>query len=241
MGTILHMLTTLIFVVHIATGTVGLVSGSIALFVRKGGRLHRLTGNVFFLSMAAMTATAFYLAIVMPNQLVNTFISVFALYLVTTGWVTVRRMPGTSGVAEKIGLAVAVILFAPFAILSFQLAAGLPPLIASAVPFKGPVTIAIYVFTIILASAVFGDVRVVLSRRIVGVERIARHLWRMCLGVGLAAGSGFTNGIARLLPGPYHVPLILFLPQFIPVVFMLFWLVRIRVSNRPLADVGSSG
>jgi len=35
---------------------------------------------------------------------------------------------------------------------------------------------------------------------IVGATRIARHLWRMCLGLTLAAGSAFTMG-ARFVPG----------------------------------------
>lgn len=105
----------------------------------------------------------------------------------------------------------ALCLCVPFAILTFQLATGLPPLFTSAVPFKGPVLIAIYAFTTVLATAVIGDARVVLAGGLSGVRRISRHLWRMCLGLSLAAGSGFTNGFARLLPGPYHVPTSFFL------------------------------
>lgn len=44
----------------------------------------------------------------------------------------------------------------------------------------------------------------------------------------MAFGSGFTNGFARLLPGPYHVPAAFFLPQFIPLALMVFWLIRVR-------------
>ncbi len=234
---VLHGLTTLAFAVHIAGGFAALTSGTVALFVRKGSRPHRISGNVFFVSMIVMALTALYLAVVMLNQLVNVNISIFALYLVTTGWMTVQRKPGAVGVVEWAALIVALALFVPFAILSFQLAAGLPPLVSSAVPFKGPVTIAIYGFTLVLASALVGDARVVLTGKVVGVERIARHLWRMCLGVTLAAGSGFTNGLARLLPGPYHVPTAFFLPQFIPVLVMLIWLVRIRFSKRVMAAV----
>jgi hypothetical protein len=46
--------------------------------------------------------------------------------------------------------------------------------------------------------------------------RIARHLWRICLALTLATGAAFTNGFARLLPGLYHMPPVLFLPQFLP-------------------------
>jgi hypothetical protein len=62
----------------------------------------------------------------------------------------------------------AVILCAPFAILSFQLATGMTPLFQSAVPFKGPVLIAIYGFTTVLAIAAVADARVVLAGGISG-------------------------------------------------------------------------
>ena len=163
-----------------------------------------------------------------PDQIVNVFISLFALYLISTAWLTVRRKDGTIGHPEKVALVVGLCLCAPFAILSFQLATGLTPMFTTAVPFEGPVLIAIYGFTCVLAIAAIGDARLVFAGGISGVSRISRHLWRMCLGLTLAAGSGFTNGLARLLPGPYHVPTAFFLPQFIPLGLLVFWLIRVR-------------
>jgi uncharacterized membrane protein len=228
---LLHATTLAVFALHIGAGTVGLVSGTVAAFARKGDHLHRTAGNVFFGSMLVMAVTAGYLAVVMPNQLVNVFIATFTLYLITTAWLTARRKEGAIGVAEKIALLVGVILCAPFVILSFQLATGLPPLVKSAIPFKGPVLIAIYSFTTVLMIAALSDTKVVFSGGISGVPRIARHLWRMCLGLTLAAGSAFTNGAARLLPGPYHVPLAFFLPQFLPLLLLIFWMIRVRFTG----------
>jgi len=175
-----------------------------------------------------MSVLAIYLAVAEPDQLTNVFIGAFAIYLISTGWMAVRRRPGTGGQFEKIALAIALCLCAPFAILSFQLLVGLPPLFESAVPFKGPVLVAIYSFTSILIVAVIGDARLVRAGALSGVPRLSRHLWRMCLGLALAAGSGFTNGFARLLPGPYHVPTVFFLPQFLPLGLLLFWMIRVR-------------
>jgi hypothetical protein len=59
----------------------------------------------------------------------------------------------------------------------------------------------------------------------------ATVLWRMCLGLTLAAGSAFTNGFAWLLPGPYHVPGVFFLPQFIPLLLLIFWMIRVRLTG----------
>ena len=50
----------------------------------------------------------------------------------------------------------------------------------------------------------------------------------MCFGLTLALGSAFTNGFARLLPGPYHVPPAFFLPQLLMLGVLLYWVVRVR-------------
>jgi uncharacterized membrane protein len=228
---ILHPLTLLAFVLHIGGGAIGLVSGTVAVIARKGGRLHRQAGTMFVIAMVVMAVFGCYLGFVMPDQRVNVFISIFTLYLILTAWLAIKRRGGVIGLSEKIALLVGVCLCAPFAILSFQLALGFTPLFQSAVPFKGPVLIAIYSFTAVLALAAIGDARVVLAGGISGVSRISRHLWRMCLGLTLAAGSGFTNGFARLLPGPYHVPLAFFLPQFIPLGLLVFWMIRVRTTG----------
>ncbi len=228
---LLHDVTILAFVFHVGGGFIGLASGAVAAFARKGGYLHRKAGTVFVASMLVMATFAAYLAVAVPDQIVNLFIGTFAFYLVATAWMTVRRPEGTIGLSEKIALFVALCLCAPFAILTFQLATGLAPLFKSAVPFKGPVLIAIYGFTSVLAIAVTGDARVVLAGGVSGAPRIARHLWRMCLGLTLATGSAFTNGFARLLPGPYHVPAIFFFPQFLPLGLLIFWIIRVRFTG----------
>ena len=227
---LLHQMTTAAYVVHVGGGTIGLVSGTVAAFARKGGRLHRVAGNLFFASMLVVAAFAAYLGVVVPDQ-VNIFIAIFTAYLVATAWLTVRRKEGSIGLAEKFALFVALILCAPFAILSFQLATGLPPFLKSTVAFKGPVLIAIYSFTAVLAIAVIGDAKVVLAGGIAGAPRIARHLWRMCLGLTLAAGSAFTNGLPRLLPGPMHVTTVFFLPQLVPLGLLIFWMIRVRFTG----------
>jgi hypothetical protein len=228
----LHLVTILAFVVHVSGGTIGLVSGTIAVFARKGGRLHRTAGTVFLVSMLVMAAFAAWLAVAMPGQLVNLFIAAFTAYLVVTAWLTVRRREGTGGLGEKIALLVAVVLCAPFAVLSFQLATGQTPYLKTAIPFEGPVLIAIYSFTAVLVIAALGDARLVLVGGITGVARIARHLWRMCLGLMLAAGSAFTNGVPRLLPASVHVPLaLLFVPQLLVLGLLIFWMIRVRLTG----------
>jgi uncharacterized membrane protein len=228
---VLQIVTALAFALHIGGGAVALAAGTVAAIVRKGGRLHRLAGDVFFGAMLVVATFAAYLAVAIPGQMVNLFISAFATYLVATAWMTVRRRAGAIGLGEKIALGVAACLSAPFAILSFQLATGLPPLFKTAVPFEGAVLIAIYAITAVMLTMTIADAKVVLAGGIAGAPRIARHLWRMCLGLTLAAGSAFTNGFARLLPGPYHAPLVFFLPQFLPLGLLVFWMIRVRLTG----------
>ena len=124
----LHGVTTLAFIIHIGGGIIGLVSGTVAVFARKGGYLHRKAGTVFVVAMLIMACFAGYLAVAVPDQIVNLFISTFTVYLLATAWITVRRREGATGLFEKIALFVAVCLCAPLRSLAIQLAAGLTPM-----------------------------------------------------------------------------------------------------------------
>jgi len=71
----------------------------------------------------------------------------------------------------------------------------------------------------------------VLGGGLSGARRIARHLWRMCLGLTLALGSFFTNALPRLLPPPMHITPIVFVPQLLLLCFLFFWLIRVRFTG----------
>jgi len=220
-------LMSIVFALHILGGAVAMVAGLVALCVRKGGRLHRKAGDVFVVAMLVMAVFAAILGFMRPGQIINVFIAGFTLYLVTTAWLTAHRGNAVAGAPEKVSLAVALMLCAPFALLIFQIVTGVT-LFESAFAIRGAILIALCVFATIIAIAAIGDARVVLNRGISGTPRVARHLWRMCFGLTLALGSAFTNGFARLLPGPYHVPPVFFLPQLLMLVVLLYWVVRVR-------------
>jgi hypothetical protein len=231
MTSLFHDATMLAYVLHIGGGTIGLFSGAIAAFARKGGKLHRNAGNIFTASMLVMASFALYLAVVIPGQIPNLFGGTFAGYLVVTAWLTVWRKPGTIGFAEKVAFAVVLCLLLFFGVLSFFLVTGLPLPFKSATAIKGPVLIAMYSITLVLAIAAVSDVKMMLAGGISGAPRIARHLWRMCTGLLLATGSAFTNGLPRLLPGHVHVGTIFFLPQLVPFGLLVFWMVRVRLTG----------
>jgi hypothetical protein len=235
--------TRLAFIPHVAGGVVGLLSGIVAMTARKGGPIHRVAGNTFFGSMLVMAAFAVLLGFIIPGELINVFIGVFVAYLVATAWVTIRRPGGVVGVAEKVGLAAALVICAPFVLLSLQLILGLPAFFHSALSFKGPLLIAIYLFTLVLVIAAGGDLVVVLSGGLSGASRIARHLWRMCVALTLATGSALSNGLPRLLPAGYQLPGWTLSLQFVWVALLFYWMARVRltgVSRRRTARVAST-
>jgi len=225
-------LTKLAITLHVIAGTIALFAGIVAVSSRKGSHAHRVAGTVFFVSMLVMAVFADYLAIAIPEQIPNFFIGTFTIYLVATAWMTVQRKERSVGISEKIALFVVLCLCVPFAILCFQLTTGLEPSFKSAVPIEGPVRVALYSFTFLVAMAAIGDARLVRAGGVTGRRRIGRHLWRMCLGLALAAGSAFTNGLPRLLPNTVHVPLIfLFIPQLSSLVLLIFWMLRVRFTG----------
>jgi uncharacterized membrane protein len=89
--------------VHVTAGAFSLVSGAGALFARKGEALHRLSGNVFFVSMIVMTVAAFIAAIA-NQQAINISASTVTFYMITTSWVAATRKDGEIGQFETFAL-----------------------------------------------------------------------------------------------------------------------------------------
>ena len=77
-------------------------------------------------------------------------------------------------------------------------------------------------------TAVFaaGDLRLILRGGISGARRIARHLWRMCYAVFVAAGSLFL-GQMQVFPEFIQETNVLFVLPFAPLVLMIFWMKKL--------------
>ena len=80
----------------------------------------------------------------------------------------------------------------------------------------------------LLAAA--GDIRMLVRGGISGTQRLVRHLWRMCFGLFIATGSFFL-GQQQVFPAFLRKTNILFIPAILPLVLMIFWLVRVRFAN----------
>jgi len=74
-----------LLILHFLAGTVGSLSGTFAIAVRKGNRLHRASGNVLTVAMLTLASSAFCLAI-MKSQHGNIIGSTITFYRIATAW-----------------------------------------------------------------------------------------------------------------------------------------------------------
>jgi hypothetical protein len=209
--------------VHIAGGAVGLLSGFLALVLRKGSQRHRVVGRVFAVSMMCMGGAAAWLAF-MKSQPSNVLGGTLTLYFVATAWVTVRRRAGETSKFDWIALLVPLAVGAVLVINGIQA-------LDSPTGSKYGVPAGMHFFLGAIAlSAAAGDVRMLLRGGVFGTSRIARHLWRMCFGLWIAAGSVF---LARqqLFPAFLRNTGALYFLTALPLLMMIFWLVRIRFTR----------
>jgi hypothetical protein len=214
---------------HIGGAATSLVSGTVAVFARKGAPLHRAAGHVFFVAMLTMSAAAAVTAPFLPERLTGMG-GVFAFYMTATAWAAVRRPPGVTGTAE-VGLFImaagAVVAYAWLA----QVGASSP---RGLVDGEQPYAMAI-AFGLVTAFAAGLDLRVILRGGLSGAARISRHLWRMCLALFMVWGS--FAGQPKAQPEALRGEPAMFLPALGCLALMIFWLIRTRLPPRRRAAV----
>ena len=229
-------------ILHITAGSLALISGYIALYAAKGARVHRGSGTVFVYAMLAMSVFGMAIAAgrgVAPA--INIPAGLLCSYLVVTGLTTFRsvdaatRWLNAGALLVAMGVSLSSLTFGVQAVANGGMRNGMP-----AFPF--------FMFGIVALLGWAGDLRMIRSGvppR--GSARIARHLWRMCFALFIAAMSFFI-GQADEFPEPLRIPLLLAIPVLAPVVSMAYWLWRVRsrppvggrVFARPPAGAGTA-
>ena len=212
------------YAVHILAGCLALVFGYVALFAAKGAAVHRRSGMLFVLAMLTVGIVGMLIAIVRDvAPAVNIPAGTLAVYMVITALRTVRPVAADSRwldlglLAMVLAVGVASMTFAFEAIANGGMRNGMPSF-----PF--------FLFGIVGLMAAAGDVRVVRSGALQGAARLARHLWRMCFALFLAALSFFI-GQAHVFPKPIRIVPLLALPVLAVLATMFYWLWRIRIRR----------
>ncbi len=213
-------------VLHVTGGTFALVSGATAMLAEKGAGLHRMSGSVFFIAMAAMCAASVPVAVV-RDQPLNIAAASFTLYLIATAWVAARRADGEAGWFE---------IVAP--ILGGAVAAGA---YAASLHQKEAASF-LYGFASLAVFAALLDVTVIVRRGLSGAQRIARHLWRMSFAMLIATASFFI-GQPRFVPAVMREANLHFVPVVAVMVLLFFWLARVLFTKwykKPEGQVAQS-
>jgi hypothetical protein len=214
----------MLLTIHIAAGGLALILGAVALLVKKGGTIHRRSGLLFVCAMLVMGITAAMLG--------NVGGGLMTVYFVVTALTTVRPVsPWTRGV--NVAALLFAVGFAFVTVLAGVEAFNSPGGSRNGVPFP-----MFFFLATVTALAAMGDVRILRFGMPRGGPRLARHLWRMCFALFIAAGSFFSirERVAKILPEPFTSGPMRVLPILLVFGAMFYWLWRVR-SRRPLPVV----
>jgi len=207
-----------LLILHILGGSIGLLSGTVAMAVQKGSRLHRAAGNVFTIAMLTLASSGLYLAI-LKSQRGNIIGSIVTFYLIATAWLAGRR--AVTGALDRAALLVG--MGGAVAVLTL----GVQTLHN---PDKNAPAGMCFFFGAVLLLAAAGDIRMLVRGGISGRQRITRHLWRMCFGLFIATGSFFL-GQQQVFPAFLRGSVLLTVLALLPFPLMIYWLIRVRFSK----------
>jgi len=213
--------------IHIAAGGLAIVLGAVALIVKKGGTIHRRSGLLFVYAMLVMGTTASVMGFLKSPTDPNVRAGFMVAYFVITALTTVRSVTPWSGRMNVVALTIALVL-ASFGIVGGVRIFNLPGRTYNGIPFFAPLIIGA-----VLTLAAIGDVRIMRSGMPQGGRRLARHLWRMCFALFIAAGSFFSirSRVAKVLPEPLTTGPMRSLPIVLLFGAMSYWLWRVRARR----------
>jgi hypothetical protein len=209
--------------IHIAAGGFAIVLGAVALSAKKGGTIHRRSGLLFVYAMLVMGITGAILGL-RSGTIGNVFGGLGTAYFVATALTTVRppspwiRGINVAGLTVAVGLAL------------FHIVAGLEAVTSPTGWRHGAPFQMLFFLAAIMMLAAIGDVRIRRFGMPRGRPRLARHLWRMCFALFIAAGSFFSirARVATILPEPFTTGPARALPILLVFAAMFYWLWRLR-------------
>jgi hypothetical protein len=218
--------------VHIVAGGLAIIFGGVALVASKGATLHRRSGLLFVYAILTMGISGAILALRQSLTNPNVLGGFLSAYFVVTALITVRPV---SAWTRRLNLAALLVVIA---LTLFEIGLGFKALASpngtlNGVPFFMP-----FFLATITTLAAAGDIRMMMrSGTFRAAPRLARHLWRMCFALFIAAGSFFSirERVAKVLPEPFTTPAMRALPVELVFVAMFYWLWRVR-TRRMLAQ-----
>lgn len=225
------IIVTITTVAHIASGAIAVLMGAIAFAVRKGATSHVNAGRVFTAAMSLSSLLGATLGLIKFETFYITFhAGVLGMTLVVSGWLLARVR---NGHRSTLFVAIGCVNFLNTAGL---VAAGFCALSEPEHTLHGFAAADYFFLAGITYAALVNDLFILLHKTLSDKHRIAQHLWRMCIGFFIAAGSAFTGPGASIFPEAVRNSGVLSLPELTIILLMLLWLFRILIGkgHRPL-------
>ncbi len=191
---------------HIIAGTILFLSGIVALSFRKGAKLHKISGNIFYIALLLMASSA---AVIADDPT----IAFSSIYFASTAWVVVLRAENKSGIFEIIAFIAIAVICGRYFYFAFTSEPGF-------------MTTMFYIFgTVALIAALF-DLKMIINGGVSGKHRIVRHLWRMCYAM-LGAVMSFVANASKYWSDYIAEDL----PLYIMIVVMFYWLFKVLFTS----------
>lgn len=211
--------------IHILLGTVGLVSGFVAVASKKGCTIHRIGGLGFLIFMGASVGLGCYEAFIKPER-ITVIGGLFSVYLMITGWLSVKKRSDLVRLMERLSMLVALTIALSAFYFAYQ-ALNSPEGLLDGFAFQP------YVFFGVMAAiALVSDIRWS-TRAIVEIwHRLTRHLSRMCVAMLIVEASVFL-GQSDVFPTALQRTEILLAPLALVGAVMIYWLVKLRLRKFP--------
>ena len=209
----------LTLLVHVLAGTLGLLSGYVALTVAKGAPLHRKSGVFFVYVMVTMSMTGLLVSAVNGvAPAINIPTALLTFYLVISGMTSVGVRAGWMRSLE-----VAAMVFA------FAIAVGCLVLAVVSIGKGGAqagMAYPLVLFGIAALCGGIGDRRMLRDGTLKGAPRLMRHAWRMCFALFLSS-IAFYLGPDRL-PAALRIPALRAAAVLLPLLAIAYWKWRLR-------------
>ena len=168
---------------HVIIGSIAFLGGAVALFSKKGSKMHRASGSLFVLGMlyAALSTIVFMMEEFLPLAVLMSLATVYLLFSALSALHHNNRF--TRAIDASL-IILPVILFT-FAFMQF----------IRILPVFSVGTLARLLFAVTFAILIYRDVRLIRNRPADHLFYIRRHAFRMILAFGFAVMAVVRIGI----------------------------------------------
>ena len=194
---------------HAGLGGIALLTGGLALFVKKGSKIHRKSGKAFYYTMLASAILALIVSILPGHYSPFLFcIGVFSIYFLLTGIRSLKFKRGDINI--KIDSIIAYLIIITGLIM-----------IMYPVVLDGEINIVLLVFGIV--GLVFGirDLRLLKDLKRLKKRWLKSHLGKMTGGYIAAVSAFFV--VNEILPGVWNW----FVPMIVGSTYITYWMMKL--------------